>query len=138
MDIKNSRRAQAFIETAILLLAFVLAAAAFATLVELVMASYEMQSNIRADAGSNALSSTAGTIGHGIKDWNVGPDGIRYTPDDRPVTGLAVIDSPFALNVYSVKSDVRTVDVPALAAEALVGSDKAKTSFKVSIPAMGL
>lgn len=114
MDIKTSRRAQAFVETAILLLAFAIVIAAFVAISGIALESISMQSNLRADAGENALNATAGTLGHTFNS------------------------SPYAMTLYSAKRDVKEIELPGIATEFVTGTRKAKTSFSVSIPVMGL
>ncbi len=114
MATKASKRAQAFIETALLMLAFAIVLAAFAAIAGIALESMSMQSNLRADAGANALNATAGTMGHSFNT------------------------SPYAATVYSAKRDVKEIDLPGIASEFLTGSRKAKTTFSVSMPVMGL
>ncbi|MBR1870380.1 MAG: hypothetical protein IJ802_00950 [Kiritimatiellae bacterium] len=134
---RNHSRGQAFIETALLLLAFLLVAAAFAFIAECTVASLKMQNTIRADAGRIALNSTAGVQSSNIVAWHKGSDGEPFTADDKKSTGVLRILAAFADNAFVTKKDEEIVEVPPLAEEFLVGDEKVRTSFQVSMPVMG-
>lgn len=135
---RNSARGQAFIESALLMLAFALAMGLVVLAVHVAVDGLALQNTVRAEAGKHALAVTAGVQSSDINEWQTGRDGIAFTPDDRAVSGYGRVLAPFADNVFSVKEAEAMVEVPPVAQDYILPSGEITIRARAAIPAMGL
>ena len=95
---------QAAVEFIVCLILFLLVITGIIHVANMGRASLYLHAAIRGRAGEEAMKSEGlGVSQRNISDWEPGPDGIRYTADDRPVhRGVGSLAS--ALTEYSVRT----------------------------------
>ena len=87
---KGGNPGQAMIECCIGLIALLLLVTGLIHLGKMARASLALHGQIRGEAGLSAMSSDLGVTPTAISDWDPGPDGIRFTADDKAkVSSLA-------------------------------------------------